>query len=103
MKIGLRESLYLSLKEKGCNAYCCRHGSPYVLPEEAKAIREASGKDPFTKIGNYYIIGKKSNGGKRNLKKDPCPYLTKKNLCSLQIKSPALKPRDCYMRSEEHT
>jgi len=85
----------LSLKDLGCNSSCCRHGSPYVLPEERDAIVDETKLDFFTPEGNHFVIGK-NNNGKRDMEKDQCPYL-KDNLCELQIINPDLKPKDCYM------
>jgi len=63
-----------------CGAQCCKHGSPIVSKEERDKILKFSGKDYFEKKGDYYIIPK-----------NPCPYLSKDDKCSIQ----KVKPKDC--------
>ncbi|MBU0458662.1 hypothetical protein KJ652_01720 [Patescibacteria group bacterium] len=87
----------VSLIEQGCNVYCCRHGSPYVLPNERDRILEIVGKDVFVIEGNHFIIGKNNDRSMRDMKHDPCPFLNGEELCSLQTIDPILKPADCYM------
>lgn len=87
----------LSLKQAGCNASCCKHGSPYVLPQEKNNIVEATGMGVFIKKGEYYIIGLNKDYTKRNMDDSRCPFLTADDYCGLQKQDPSLKPADCYM------
>ena len=63
-----------------CRSQCCRSGSPIIFPKEREKIIKFCSRDYFEKKSNYYIIPK-----------NPCPYLTKNNLCSIE----EVKPLDC--------
>lgn len=99
MSLKTTEAPKVSLRDRGCNADCCRHGSPYILPNERDAILAVIGEenDVFTQDGNHFIIGKNTDGTPRNLDKDPCPFLNEDSLCRLQVLDPNLKPVDCLM------
>ncbi len=64
---------------KKCGANCCKEGTPVVFPWEKEEIVDRTGKDPFKKVKNFYIIPD-----------HPCPFL-KDNLCSIED----IKPLNC--------
>lgn len=99
MSIKRTEAPEVSLIDQGCNANCCRHGSPYILPKERESILAVVGSrnDVFIPDGNHFVIGRNKDGSTRNLDREPCPFLTDNSLCELQVRDPDLKPLDCLM------
>jgi Fe-S-cluster containining protein len=68
---------------KKCHAFCCTAILPLLTEQEKNAILDAGFTNNFIEIENRIFTIKKGKNGS-------CPYLTRRNTCSIQKVKPKL-------------